>query len=353
MARTKKTKTELKETNESPGADPIVCHVDKIVLWMGNLSINLNMLDTHEKFAWFIENIATGFSQGGYRGPEYYGTWPVKSTFYIFDQEISRLRLKFNSKLYDYLYQNRCLPSWQEMRNSRVKWLAQFEITHTQKTRYIEHMTNIKTVIQLLEKESFELSVGQMEIAVDTRDKESGEFIRKFACVKNPPAYKHIYHIVTNGEEKTVLPGPSPDGNDEYHGYRPKGKEDREGRPEGGRKQLFSYMADDGTGTKFQRVELRLYRRIAKDLRLAYGPSVLDVVNKLEDILKECLWFRKLDLERLLSTQLKARFLKLDKIATTKGQWLELRKAGFSDKLLRNYIKTLNYPKISYPPYPL
>lgn len=358
MARTKKTKTAPKQTEETAWPGQIVCRIDRLELWLENNKNNHDRLDTPEKFAKVIKTLAKKFSKGNSNGPIYIGQGPnsKRNPVYKFDEGTSKLRMIINSGLYNFFLLENCLPSSQEMkrRNFNFLWLARIEIINYKKTLYMQHMENIKTAIRLLEKkESLDLTIGILEIALDTRDEQAGNFIKKYTCLKRPPSYSQVFHVPEDQEESTTHPGPAPDGNNEYQGYRPKSPDSAPGRPEGGRKQLFSYMRKAEDGTRFQRVELRLYRKMARKLKYRYGSTLLNVLGNMEKILKDCIWFRKLDIDQLYKEAPRARLLSLKEVVTTKGQLYHLKKAGIDKRLITKCNKEIPFPKISYPPYPL
>lgn len=358
QSKNKKTKTASEQNEETAGPGQIICRIDKLELRLENNKNNHDKLDSPKKFAKVIKTLTKNFSNGNCSGPIYIGHGPhsKKNPVYNFDEGTTRLRIIINSGLYDSFLAEKCLLSSQEMRrrNFNFVWLARIEIINPKKTLYMPHNENTNKAIQLLEeKEGLDLTIGIMEIALDTRDEQAGNFIKKYTCLKRPPSYSQVFHSLEDKEDSTTYPGPSPDGNNEYQGYRPKGRNSGHGRPEGGRKQLFSYMREAEDGTHFQRVELRLYRKMAIKLKQNYGPTVLNVLGNIEKILRDCIWFRKIDIDQLYKKAPQAKFLLLKNIATTKGQMRRLKEARIDKLVITNCNKELQFPKISYPPYPL
>jgi hypothetical protein len=356
MAKKIRPKPEPKEPH---AMGLIICHIDELKLQIESTDKNCDKLA--KNFAGFLEDLNLRFA-GQKRVPrqEFHGKKRQhQKCVYNFRTEVSQIKILFHSWLTPFIKKNGRTPNAVELgelraKGTKIAFLAKVEITNTQKLSYLEHMGNIYTAVQLLE--GLEISISKMEIALDTKDTRAAEFVKKYTCLKWGPSYFHVFHC-PGGDEDKKIDGPSPDGQNEYHGYRTKSRNAEPERAEGGRKQLFSYIRDvEGSDITFQRVELRLYRKVARKLRANYGPSVFNVIQRLENILRDCIWFKKINLTELYKKKegKAAKTLKLTKLST-KGQ-IYLLQGGrykYSKKFLEKYIEEFRWPPIYFPSYPI
>ena len=338
------------EPKEPPAMGLIICHIDGLILYIENTDRNCDRFA--ENFSSFLEEISLRFTgHPQYKGPQFIGNPQFRKSVYTFQEGTTQLKILFHAWLTPFIKRKRRLPNSLEIKEMRFqgRFLAKVEIINTQKARYRKHMENIYTAVEILEQ--LDISICKIEIALDTEDKNAGDFIRKYTCLKKGPAYDQVFHSKGSAENKPKIDGPSPNGNDEYFGDPTRGRKPQPGRPVGGRKQIFSYIKEiDENNTTIQRVELRLYREVAGKLRARYGPLVSDVIRRLEDILRACIWFQKLDLVKMHSKKPLINILS-PKDLSTKGQRYELLKAGYGNTFIKRYVETFLWPEISFPPY--
>jgi len=340
------------EPKEPPAMGLIICHIDELKLQIESTDKNCDKLA--ENFTGFLEDLNLRFT-GHKKLPrqEFHGKKRQhQKCVYNCRSKVSQIKILFHSWLTPFLKQNSRIPNAVELRELRangfkIRFLAKVEMTNIKKRDYIEHTENIYRAVNLLTQ--LEMSISKLEIAMDTGDKIAGEFIRKYTCLKKGPSYDQVFHCI--GKSKKKIEGPSADSNNEYHGYRARGRKPEPGRRVGGRKQVFSYIREiDENNTSIQRVELRLYREVARKLRARYGPSILEVVNNIENILRDCIWFQKLELVKMHSKKPLINILS-PKDLSTKGQRCELLKAGYRNTFIKKYVETFLWPQISFPPY--
>lgn len=266
----------------------------------------------------------------------------------------SKLTLTPHPQLNNYVRSNKRFPNYPELFTIGFKgnWLAFVDITDRRKWDYLAHTENIYEGINLLQR-SVTLDVMTLEIAIDTLDTELGMFIRKHGCLNKPPRDTAIFHFESNSKKK--IDGPSVDGCNEYHGYRPKGWADSRSnaeRPEGGRRQIHSYDREVYTGSKvghsYFRFELRLFRGYLRDyLRRCPVSRPSELIERIQDLAETNLRFRAINLKKLFSERPQSRFWNLQNLST-KGQLYVMRRRGMTKKDICKYIEELSLPPVLF-----
>jgi len=232
------------------------------------------------------------------------------------------------------------------------EWLGYVQITDRRKWDYMAHTENLYLGIEIVEQ-VLKVEPLILEIALDTRNQEYGMYLRKYACLNRPPAITSIFHFKNRCRAK--IDGPSPNGCNEYHGYRQKGWSDRRPdseRPEGGRRQLHSYDREVYIATRrkfsFPRLELRFFRRFLRDyLKPQPINSCVELIQRLPELVGRHLRFKRIDVERLQIERLESRFLSLANLST-KGQIYEMTMAEMEPEDISRYVEQLDPPPILF-----
>lgn len=274
-----------------------------------------------------------------------------------FKNEFSKIKWRLPKPLNKFFLKNKRYPNFREIEKLKYmgSWLALIEIIDRQKRNPACHVENVLKTIDFLDT-YFNIECKTLEIALDTRCQEFGNLLRKCACLFRPPGDISLFHFerVPGQKKPKLIPGPSKDGNNEYHGYRPKSWNDNRPnsvRPRGGRRQINSYDRIVRLGNKvqytFPRLELRLFRDYIREYMRHNNLNVKELLMEIEKLVKDNLVLREIDRNKLYIDRPGAEFWKL-KDYSTKGQIYRLHEKKMTNKDIRPYLKKVEWPPISY-----
>lgn len=329
----------------------IIAHLDRVVVTIPVSRENAQSLV--EKFEQFKQHLSMKLV--GNDKPEFKRTGKNRGVLqFEFNGVFTKVKFRLPKPLNEFFLKNQRFPTYQERRELgyRGSWLALVEIVDRRKWGPSFHVENILLTIQILEK-YFDLEPKTLEVALDTQSPELGLLLRKYACLRNPPSDKSLFHH-PGGDKERIIPGPSPDGNNEYLGYRPRGwKETKTNneRPRGGRRQLYSYdrivRFGKGLSYTFPRVEIRFYRDYIMSYARKNNLGVYDLLQRVDKLVMTNIVLRQIDCEKLLSKRTEARFCKLEG-KSTKGQIYALHKQGITTEDIKAYRQEVEWPPIRF-----
>gem|GEM_PF-6499256 len=243
----------------------------------------------------------------------------------------------------------RLYPSYQEMMDHGYKrdYLGMIRVTNPLKLHYAIHQEVLKDIVDALEMH-LDIIPKKLEVCLDTTDPYKG----KLMIVSALPSYfkpSMLYHFDQDGK---MVRGPSPIGEHEYVGYRPKGRKDNRPtseRPRGGRRVCHPHIHVEeirGHAVHIYRCEYQLYTTYLRELmkrRKIYDLTTL--LNFLPYLSPRLFRFRTLDLERLHRHRPNTRQLRLETLSI-RGQYYVLSQNGFKPKEISRYLKVAPVPEI-------
>lgn len=332
----------------------VVGHVDRVVVTIPVSRENSQSLV--EKFEQFKKYLSMKLA--GDDGPTFKETGKHKDVLqYEFNAEFTKVKFRLPKALNHFFRKNKRFPFYKELfeLGYRKDWLGLVEIVDRRKWAPAYHGENVLLTIQILEH-YFDIEPKTIEVALDTQSQELGILLRKCVCLKNPPGDKQLFHFsnIAEGKRAEEIPGPSVDGNNEYHGYRPKGRNDtrpNDERARGGRRQIHSYdrkvYGNKDRFYTFHRFEIRFYREYIMPYAQRKNLGVYDLVLHAEELVRGNIVFRQIDCEKLQRHRREARFCKL-KGKSTKGQIYMLHKQGMANQDIKRYIKKVEWPPMRF-----
>ena len=257
--------------------------------------------------------------------------------------------------LNDFILENQRLPSVTELNNMGfgARWVATITITARRQPYYRYHLENIIELVTEFERWGLMLTPSTMEIAFDTVNETLGMFMRQKTIFRWAPSNLQLFHMDSSG--RIPINAPTPDGNNEYHGYRPKTRNDTRDsieRPRGGSRQIYSYYKTFRTiGQRvlgFYRFELRLMRKhLAEVCKRRHITSGIQLIQNMEDIARQQIKFAKLDWERLLQEHPYVSTWGIEG-CSTKGQLYYLEQSGLTRHEAMSYLREIPSPDIFF-----
>ena len=329
----------------------IIAHLDRVVVIIPVSRVNAQSLV--ENFEQFKKDLSMKLV--GNDKPEFKETGEKRDVLqFEFKAEFTKVKFRLPKPLNQFFLKNKRFPTVKELPELKYdgRWLALIEIVDRRKWGPAFHVENVLLTIQILER-YFDIEPKTIEVALDTQSPELGMLLRKCVCLRNPPSDKSLFHHPGEDKEE-IVPGPSSDGNNEYHGYRPKGWKDRRSsgvRPRGGRRQVESYDRIVRFGKNlsytFPRVEIRFFRGYIMKYARRNNLGVYDLLLQAEQLVMTNIVLRQIDCEKLLSKRPEARFCNL-KGKSTKGQVYLLHKQGVTNQDIKDYLQEVEWPPIRF-----
>ena len=329
----------------------IIAHLDRVVVIIP-VSVE-NVQSLVEKFEQFKHHLSMELA--GNDGPTFKRTGEKKDVLqFEFKAEFTKVKFVLPKPLHQFFLKNKRFPTYEELLELKYSGgrLALVEIVDRRKWCPAFHVENVLLTIQILER-YFTIEPKTIEVALDTQSPELGMLLRKCVCLRNPPSDQSLFHHP--GEDKgEIVPGPSSDGKNEYHGYRPKGWKDLRPsavRPRGGRRQIYSYdrkvSYNKNLSYTFHRFEIRYFRDYIMPYARKNNLGVYDLLLLIEKLVMRNMILRQIDCEKLLSKRSEARFCNL-KGKSTKGQVYLLHKQGVTNKDIKHYLQPVEWPPVRF-----
>lgn len=330
----------------------VIAHIDRLVL-----TISIYNADSLKgKFKNLMERLIFE----GFRGrdqPKWTGEKDDILQFELED-DFTKIKLRLDKRLNAFWLNNKRFPDYGELRDlgynleHKGARLLLIEIIDRQKWNPPRHVDNIITITRILSI-FVSFNCNKLEIALDTRSQEYGMLLRKCACLFRPPKDNSLWHHNTLTGKN--MPGPSYDGNNEYMGWEPKGRDDdrpSSERPRGGRRQTHAYNREvkcsNGKEYTVYRFELLFYRDYLRYYMNKNGLDDLLLPFAIERLVKDNVRLVEIDRKKLKKDQTENNLRGL-KNKSTKGQLYCLHKHGMLTKEIKKYLKTdLEWPRVRY-----
>lgn|GEM_PF-3396996 len=327
---------------------PVIAHVDRMDFLVPIHDTNIEILNEHlEGLMYYMSRHFAGRDFKIRRNRR-----SKKPIAFVMASEVTKLQFIPHPGLRDVVFGQMQFPAYSELFEMGFKgnFLARIAITNRVKSDYLLHTQDVYLAIRLLE-ESLKVDIKYMEIAYDTMNQRLGRHFRKYACLVRPPRHNSLFHF----KGKKHVKGPSPNGCNEYMGYRPKGYNDMSPsakRPRGGTRQIFSYdrrvMTEKDTSYSFPRFELRFYRDYLREYLRKYPvASHCELIGHMEHLTETQLTFLNIDIGRLQRERPEFWKESLSR-KSTKGAIYMLEEHGMLRSQIREYITQRPFPPVVY-----
>jgi hypothetical protein len=189
----------------------------------------------------------------------------------------------------------------------------------------------------------------RIELCLDTLSEKTGTMLIKtlFPSHFNPNL---VYNFHSSKKER----GPSPDGFNEYHGFRGKSWRDKrsdEERPRGGRRVYHFHIHEveikNFGGTAYiYRVEVQLHRIYLRELMKRHSiKSAFELLVRIQSLLPVLFKFKKLNLDSLHKVHPSTRELPLGPLSV-RGQCYILWTQGLSQKEINRFLEKPKIPLV-------
>lgn len=240
-------------------------------------------------------------------------------------------------------FQDRLFPSSDQIFTCgyRRNFLGMIRITNPQKLFYSIHQECLQEIVDGIESR-VSLRPKKLEVCLDTLDPETGTIAMRSVL----PSYFNsnmLYHFDESGNK--VL-GPSPNGEHEYVGYRPKGFWDtrpNSERPRGGRRVCHPHIhhiefPEYGVRVQVFRCEFQLFTTYLTELMKQHGiNSVGELMVGFPTFLRKLFRFRTLNLDKLYREHPDTRSLGLESLSI-RGQYYALLQNFFEPGEINRFL---------------
>jgi hypothetical protein len=225
------------------------------------------------------------------------------------------------------------------------RYYLKIRIRNQSKLYFSEYQEQLWLILWQLERAGLDIIPTRLEMSVDTLDRELGSTLLR-SCYPRDFNPDYVYNYETGKYRR----GPSPNGINDCHGYRPKGKKDQRPesiRPRGGTLGHHPHIHTEeiesmGGEVDIYRTEVQLFHRHIRYFMKKHNlTSPLDLIVRAVLNIGKLIRFKTVDLKKILRKDQ----IGLESMSTI-GQIYTLLRIGYTRQQISKFLRDVKLPPL-------